>query len=56
MMLSGYARGSITLNLLCALFPFLNTIVREIMLGQMDFWPDSAMLKQVSPYCSEMMF
>lgn len=38
-MLAGYARGSITLNLLCALFIFINTIVRDRMLGQMDFCP-----------------
>lgn len=55
-MLGGCAMGSTTLDLLHALFLFLNIIVRDRMLGQMDFWSDSAILKQISPYCFKRMF
>lgn len=46
------AMGSTTQDLLHALFLFLNIIVRDRMLGQMDFCLDSAILKEISLFCS----
>lgn len=55
-MLAGDAMGSTTLDLFHALFLFSNLIVRDSMLGQRDFWPDSAILKQMSLYRPERIF